>query len=147
MSELSSLVSEYLAFRAARGFQPSRKLERLLNQFADALPPGRLDGRLFTQAQALAWAHSPAGAAPAWLAYRLSAVRQFAVYLSGSGVAGRRAGNPARSRRFPTGHPVSVHGRGRSSPDGRHGPVVHPVARGHDEDACRGVGGHRDADR
>ena len=61
MSELSSLVSEYLVFRAARGFQPSRKLERLLNQFADALPPGRLDGRLFTQAQALAWAHSPAG--------------------------------------------------------------------------------------
>ena len=102
MSEQSSLVSEYLAFRAARGFQPGRKLERLLNQFADALPPGRLDGRLFTQAQALAWAHSPAGAAPAWLAYRLSAVRQFAVYLAGSGlpvgVPGTRQG-PGGSRR------------------------------------------------
>jgi len=61
MSELSSLVSEYLAFRAARGFQPSRKLERLLNQFADALPPGRFDGRLFTQAQALAWRTAPPG--------------------------------------------------------------------------------------
>ena len=61
MSELSSLVSEYLAFRAARGFQPSRKLERLLNQFAGALPPGRFDGRLFTQAQALGWAPAPVG--------------------------------------------------------------------------------------
>lgn len=102
VSELSSLVSEYLTFRAARGFQPNRKLGRLLNQFVDSLPPGRRDGRLFTQGQALAWAHAPAGAAPAWLAYRLSAVRQFAVYLAGSdlpvGVPGIRQG-PGGSRR------------------------------------------------
>jgi integrase len=102
VNELSSLVSEYLAFRTARGFQPNPKLGRLLNQFVGSLPPGRLDGQLFTQGQALAWAHAPAGAAPAWLAYRLSAVRQFAVYLAGSGlpvgVPGTRQG-PGGSRR------------------------------------------------
>ena len=38
MSELSGLISEYLAFREARGLQPNRKLERLLIQFADASP-------------------------------------------------------------------------------------------------------------
>lgn len=102
MSELASLVSEYLAFRAARGFQPNPKLERLLGQFAGSLPPGGPDDQLFTQEQALAWAHAPAGAAPAWLAYRLAAVRQFAVYLAGSGlpvgVPGTRQG-PGGSRR------------------------------------------------
>jgi integrase len=102
MSERSVLVSEYLAFRAARGFQPNPKLKRLLNQFVGSLPPGRLDGQLFTQGQALAWAHAPVGAAPAWLASRLSAVRQFAVYLAGSGlpvgVPGTRQG-PGGSRR------------------------------------------------
>jgi hypothetical protein len=102
MNELSSLVSEYLAFRAARGFQPNPKLRRLLTQFVDALPPGRFDGQLFTQEQALTWAHAPVGAAPAWLADRLSMVRQFAVYLAGSGlpvgVPGTRLG-PSGSRR------------------------------------------------
>lgn len=102
MSELSALVSEYLAFRAARGFQPNRKLERLLNQFVASLPPEVSDGQVFTQAQALAWAHAPAGAAPAWVAYRLSALRQFALYLAGSdlpvGVPGIRQG-PSGSRR------------------------------------------------
>jgi integrase len=99
MSELESLVSEYLAFRAARGFQPSPKLQRLLGQFAGSLPPGRPDGQLFTQGQALAWAHAPAGAAPAWQAYRLSAVRQFAIYLAGSGLP---VGVPA-TRQSPGG--------------------------------------------
>ncbi len=102
MNELPSLVSEYLAFRAARGFQPNPKLERLLNQFVRSLPARSVDGALFTQGHALAWAHAPTGAAPAWLAYRLSAVRQFAVYLAGSGlpvgVPGTRQG-PSGSRR------------------------------------------------
>ena len=102
MSELSGLISEYLAFREARGFGPNRKLERLLIQFANALPPDRPDGRLFTQGEALAWAHARPGAAPAWLADRLSAVRGFAVYLAGSGlpvgVPGTRQG-PSGSRR------------------------------------------------
>ena len=102
MSELSGLVNEYLAFREARGFGPNRKLERLLNQFTSALPLDRPDGRLFTQGEALAWAHARPGAAPAWLAGRLSAVRGFAVYLAGSGlpvgVPGIRQG-PSGSRR------------------------------------------------
>lgn len=105
MSALSAAVREYMAFRAARGFQPNRKLERVLNQFVDSLPPERHDGaggQLFSQSEALAWAHAPAGAAPAWLAYRLSAVRGFAVYLAGSGlpvgVPGTRQG-PGGSRR------------------------------------------------
>jgi integrase len=102
MSERLALVSEYLAFRAARGFQPNAKLERLLGQFVGSLPSGRLDGQVFSQGQALAWAHAPVGAAPAWLAYRLSAIRQFAVYLAGSGlpvgVPGTRQG-PGGSRR------------------------------------------------
>jgi len=102
MSELSGLISEYLVFREARGFGPNRKLERLLIQFTNALPPDRPDGRLFTQGEALAWAHARPGAAPAWLADRLSAVRGFAVYLAGSGlpvgVPGTRQG-PSGSRR------------------------------------------------
>jgi len=65
MSELSGLISEYLVFREARGFGPNRKLERLLIQFTNALPPDRPDGRLFTQGEALAWAHARPGAAPA----------------------------------------------------------------------------------
>ena len=40
MSELEALVSEYLAFRAARGFQPNPKLQHLLSQFA-RLPAAR----------------------------------------------------------------------------------------------------------
>jgi integrase len=104
MSELSALVNEYLAFREARGFQPNRKLERLLLQFADAVA-GRVDGPLFSQSEALAWAHAPAGAAPAWWAYRLSAVRGFAVYLAGSGlpvgVPGTRQGPGGPRRATP----------------------------------------------
>jgi integrase len=102
VSALPALVSEYLAFRAARGFQPNRKLERLLTQFVDALPSDRREGQLFTQGEALAWAHAPVGAAPVWLADRLSMVRQFAVYLAGSGrpvgVPGAQLG-PSGSRR------------------------------------------------
>lgn len=103
-SELSSLVDEYLAFRVARGFQPSRKLERVLKQFVDDVPAGRPGGQLFTQGQALAWAHAPAGA-PAWLAWRLSAVRQFALYLAGAGlpvgVPGTRQGPGGSFRATP----------------------------------------------
>lgn len=88
MPDLSSLVGEYMAFRAARGFQPNRKVERLLDQFVASVPaPEDVDGLLFTNAQVLAWAHSPATAAPSWWSYRLSAVRQFAAYLAGSGLA------------------------------------------------------------
>jgi integrase/recombinase XerD len=84
--DLPALVGEYMAFRAARGFQPNRKTERLLTRFVASLPPNRADGLLFTHGQALAWAHAPTEGSPAWLSYRLSAVRQFAAYLAGSGL-------------------------------------------------------------
>lgn len=86
MCELSALISEYMAFRAARGFQPSQKIERLLTQFVGSLPAERDDGLLFSQGDALAWAHSPANGRPAWLSARLSIVRQFALYLAGAGL-------------------------------------------------------------
>lgn len=87
MPDLPSLVSEYMDFRAARGFQPNHKVERLLGQFVATVPPPE-DGHgpLFTNAQVLAWAHAPTSAAPSWWSYRLCAVRQFATYLSGSGL-------------------------------------------------------------
>ncbi|GAA2152690.1 site-specific recombinase XerD [Humibacillus xanthopallidus] len=87
--DLTVLIGEYLAFRTARGFQQNPKVERLLTQFVTSLSgdaADRADGRLFTNGQALAWAHAPAGGSPAWLSYRLSAVRQFAVFLAGSGL-------------------------------------------------------------
>ena len=86
MPDLSSLVGEYMAFRAARGFQSNRKVERLLRQFVVSLPPGGHDGPLFTQGQVLAWAHTPADGSPSWWSYRFSTVRQFATYLAGSGL-------------------------------------------------------------
>jgi hypothetical protein len=48
MRELSTLISDYMDFRAARGFQPNRKAEHLLTQFANSLPPERDDGLLFS---------------------------------------------------------------------------------------------------
>lgn len=88
MPDLPSLVSEYMDFRAARGFQPDSKVERLLGQFLASLPlPEDGQGPLFTNAQVLAWAYAPATAAPSWWSYRLCAVRQFATYLASSGLS------------------------------------------------------------
>jgi integrase len=86
MPELSALISDYMDFRAARGFQPNRKTEHLLTQFANTLPAERDDDLLFSQGEALAWAHAPVGGHPAWLSSRLSTVRGFANYLAGSGL-------------------------------------------------------------
>ncbi len=86
MHELSALISDYIDFRAARGFQPNPKTERLLTQFAGTLPAERDDGLLFSQGEALAWAHAPVGGRPGWLSARLSTIRQFAIYLAGSGL-------------------------------------------------------------
>lgn len=101
MRDLPALVTEYMAFRAARGFQQNRKVERLLNQFVDSLPQDRVEGTLFTQGEALEWAHAPIGGSPSWRSYRLSALRQFAVYLAGSGLpvgvpSGRQGGSGSR---------------------------------------------------
>ena len=82
MRELATLISDYMDFRAARGFQPNRKTEHLLTQFANTLPPERDDDLLFSQGEALAWAHAPVGGHPAWLSARLSTVRGFAIYLA-----------------------------------------------------------------
>ncbi|WP_158249090.1 tyrosine-type recombinase/integrase [Mycobacterium sp. ENV421] len=86
MLELSMLVGDYMTFRAARGFQPNRKVEHLLIQFAASVAAERDDGLLFSQGDALAWAHAPVGAQPSWLSDRLSVVRGFAYYLAGSGL-------------------------------------------------------------
>lgn len=86
MPDLSTLVGEFMEFRARRGFQPNRKVERLLLQFVASLPPSPQDGPLFTKGQVLAWAHAPVGGSPAWWSFRFTAVRQFAVFLSGSGL-------------------------------------------------------------
>jgi hypothetical protein len=56
MSDLPALIADYVAFRAARGFQPQRRVERLLTEFADWLPRDRHDSLLFSQGDALAWA-------------------------------------------------------------------------------------------
>lgn len=105
MSELSTLIGDYMNFRAARGFQPNRKIEHLLTQFADTVPAERDDGLLFSQGEALAWAHAPVGAHPAWLSARLSAVRGFAIYLAGSslpvGVPAVRQGASGSRRATP----------------------------------------------
>ena len=86
MRELATLISDYMDFRAARGFQPNRKTEHLLTQFANTLPAERDDDLLFSPGEALAWAHAPVGGHPAWLSARLSTVRGFAIYLAGSGL-------------------------------------------------------------
>lgn len=86
MHDLSDLVGDYMAFRAARGFQPNPKVERLLTQFVASLPPDHSERQLFTQAEASAWAHAPVSGSPSWLSSRLSVVRQFAAYLAGSGL-------------------------------------------------------------
>lgn len=105
MPNWTALIDEYLAFRIARGFQPSRKMERLLPQFVASLPDSRDDDLLFANADVLTWANAPDQAAPYWVSARLSIVRGFALYLAGSGLpvscrpAGRHrphAGAPPR---------------------------------------------------
>jgi len=83
MSDLNSLVDDYMSFRQSRGYQPSPKIKRMLHQFVDALP-APCDGLLFSIFDALAWAN--AGGRPAWNAARLSMVRGFASYLVGCGL-------------------------------------------------------------
>ena len=87
-----------------------------------------------------------AGAAPAWLADRLSAVRGFAVYLAGSGlpvgVPGTRQGPSGSRRATPylfTNADVQAVMRAAEE-------LFTPL-RGHDDHAGRDDGGHRDADR
>ncbi len=104
MSDLPALIEEYLAFRLARGFQPSQKLARSLRQFAASVP-SHDGGVVFDQADALRWANAPARAKDAWRATRLSMVRQLAIYVSGSGlpvqIPSGKQGPAARARAVP----------------------------------------------
>lgn len=83
MPDFPDLISDYMHYREVRGLQPSPKTAHLLSQFTTSLPSARDDEPLFTVAEALEWANAPTDAHPAWLAMRLSVVRQFALYLAG----------------------------------------------------------------
>ncbi len=87
MNVLSTHLDQYMAFREARGLQPSPKTRRMLQQFTASLPQARSGNAAFTQADVLTWVNTPTGAAPAWRSARLSKVRQFAIYLAGCGVS------------------------------------------------------------
>jgi integrase len=78
MSTMRQAAEEYVALRRAMGFKLN-KPGRLVLQFANHLD--RLGVAQLTIETALAWARQPTHADPSWWAYRLSAVRGFAVYL------------------------------------------------------------------
>jgi integrase len=103
MSEFTTLIDGYLAFRSSRGYLANPKLARLLHQFAACLPSSvRAEGVAFSQSDAFGWADAAEHTKQSWRDVRLSAVRGFAMYLAGSGIpveipAGRR--RPAGARR------------------------------------------------
>jgi integrase len=78
MSTMRQAAEDYVALRRAMGFKLD-KPGRLVLQFADHLD--RLGTPQLTIDTALTWARQPTHADPSWWAYRLSAVRGFAVYL------------------------------------------------------------------
>lgn len=78
-------LAQYLTLRRALGYRLD-KLERLAGQFCDWLADrGQQD--TFTTADAVTWARLPADADRQWWGVRLAAVRTFASYLDGIGVA------------------------------------------------------------
>ena len=77
---LRDQLSDYLALRRALGYRLARP-EKLLGQFLDHLE--HLGETTITAAAALDWARQPANGDSNWWAYRLAAVRGFAVYLHG----------------------------------------------------------------
>jgi integrase/recombinase XerD len=78
MSTMRQAAEDYVALRRAMGFKFD-KPGRLVLQLADHLD--RLGIRQLSIDAALVWARQPTHADPSWWAYRLSAVRGFAVYL------------------------------------------------------------------
>jgi integrase len=72
-------LADYLALRRALGYQLARP-EKLLGQFLDHLD--LLGEARITVKTALDWARLPVGGSN-WWAYRLAAVRGFAIYLHG----------------------------------------------------------------
>lgn len=79
MSELSTVLADYLLIRRALGHQLV-VAERLLGQFLDFLKDN--DAETITTSLALGWATLPAGASSGWLAQRLSVVRCFAIFVA-----------------------------------------------------------------
>lgn len=78
MTALEDALNDYLTLRRAVGYKLGRP-GQLLTQFV-----GYLDGAgaaTVTIEHAVAWATQPVGADPSWWAYRLDAVRGFALYL------------------------------------------------------------------
>jgi hypothetical protein len=142
MRELSTLISDYMDFRAARGFRPNRKTEHLLTQFADTLSAERDDGLLFSQGEALAWAHAPRRRTPGMgvrpVVYRQT-VRDLPRRLR---PASGRARSPSRSRRIPPGDAISVLVQRHPGSDDDSSPGVHPTACGNDDDSDRAARGH-----
>jgi integrase len=78
VSPLRQALADYLSVRRALGFKLDRA-ELLIGQFLTYLEEHNAD--TVTIEHALAWATSPAGAAPWWWALRMSAIRPFAAYL------------------------------------------------------------------
>ncbi|MGI8612724.1 MAG: tyrosine-type recombinase/integrase [Nocardioidaceae bacterium] len=75
---LRDQLADYLALRRALGYRLARP-EKLLNQFLDHLE--QLGEPRLTVKTALDWARLPVNGSSNWWAYRLAAVRGFAVYL------------------------------------------------------------------
>ena len=75
---LREQLADYLALRRALGYRLARP-EKLLGQFLDHLE--RIGQSTVTVVAALDWARLPANGDSNWWAYRLSAVRAFAIYL------------------------------------------------------------------
>lgn len=75
---LRDQLADYLALRRALGYRLARP-EKLLNQFLDHLD--RTGESPITVTAALDWARLPVNGSSNWWAYRLAAVRGFAIYL------------------------------------------------------------------
>lgn len=75
---LRPALADYLMMRRALGYRLARP-EKLLGQFLSYLEERSTD--IVTVSVALDWAQLPVGSSSNWWAYRLSAVRGFAVYL------------------------------------------------------------------
>lgn len=86
MNSLAPYVAQYMQFRLARGLVANAKIERMLGQFVGSLPEPSGNGPVFTVEEILAWVNEPRAAHPSWVSARLSMVRQFTIYLAGSGV-------------------------------------------------------------
>lgn len=100
MTGLRAALADYLALRRALGYRLA-VAGRLLGQFLDFMEAE--GATTITAGLAVRWAALPSGAGPAWLAQRLTTVRQFAVFAAALDdatqvpPAGLLPGRPARA--------------------------------------------------